>query len=323
MLNETPHWSFYAKRPLTRWFEHVRLLTDKVVGQWFCLDRQTGAVLWERNLRPDEIVDITDGVIVANERRRHSFSSERYGCYGVLLDTGKLLWTSNSSGLWEGLRRLAGWMDCPIYVADQRVYCRSGRVLDVKSGDLLERVTKKCVEKPILPESETIILGRSKSLDDPVRLKVSEGLWLSHKLEAKENVDPTDEEFFKSVWDFHLFLTADDGEVRWKFDLANTGYEIRHCLYEEKCRYSFPFLYLLVCEKRTNKKEKSVEVYNPSQFHVLTLNVNTGQIIQDIRIFNEPKVQCRIEDIDEGGVLISDSDRKMLFFERIRTDQQS
>ena len=66
-----------------------------------------------------------------------------------------------------------------------------------------------------------------------------------------------------------------------------------------------------------------MEVYNPSQFHVLTLDVNTGQIIQDIRIFNEPKVQCRFEDIDEGGVLISDSDRNMLFFEQIRADQQS
>ena len=187
----------------------------------------------------------------------------------------------------------------------------------------MERIPKESVEKSNSPESEPIILGRSKRLNDPVRLKVSEGLWLSHKLEAKENVDPTDEEFFKSVWDFHLFLTADGGEVRWKFDLAKTGYEIRYCLYEEKCRYSFPFVYLMVCEKRTTKQENNLALYNPSQFHVLTLDVNTGQIIQDIRIFNETKVQCRFEDIDEDGVLISDSDRNMLFFERIRVDQQS
>lgn len=68
MLNETPIWEFRAKQPLIRWYEHVRLLTDKVVGQWFCLDRQAGLVHWERNHHPDEIVDIVDGVIVANER---------------------------------------------------------------------------------------------------------------------------------------------------------------------------------------------------------------------------------------------------------------
>ena len=158
---------------------------------------------------------------------------------------------------------------------------------------------------------------------DPVRLKVSEGLWLSHKLEAKEKGELTSEEFSRSVWDFRLFLTNDRGEVCWTFDLADTGYEICYCPYEEKCRYSFPFLYLLVCEKRTIRKENNLEIYNPSQFHGLTLDVNTGQIIQDIRIFNEPKVQCRFEDIDEDGLLISYSERKMLLLERIRTDQQS
>jgi len=78
---------------------------------------------------------------------------------------------------------------------------------------------------------------------------------------------------------------------------------------------------LLVCEKRATRKKKNLEIYNPSPFHVLTLDVNTGKIIQDIRIFNEPKVLCRFEDINKDGLLISDSDRNMLLLERIRTDQ--
>ncbi|QDV69044.1 hypothetical protein Poly24_27580 [Rosistilla carotiformis] len=101
MLNETPIWEFQAKQPLIRWYGHVRLLTDKVVGQWFCLDRQAGLVHWEHNLHPDEIVDIVDGVIVANERRRQHIGSLRYGCYGISLDTGEVSWTSHSSGLVE------------------------------------------------------------------------------------------------------------------------------------------------------------------------------------------------------------------------------
>jgi len=177
MLKATPIWSFESKRPLTRWFDHVRILPDYVVGQWFCLDRQSGSANWERNLKPDEIVDIAGGVIVANERRRLNFSSLRYGCYGIALETGNVLWASHSSGLLEGLRRLVGWTDCPVYVADNRVCCRSGRVLDLKTGKLIEREVKESIQKPKLLQSETVILGRSKSLNDPVRLKVGEGLW--------------------------------------------------------------------------------------------------------------------------------------------------
>jgi len=70
MLEETPVWTFRSKRPLTRWYEHVHLLPNRVVGYWFCLDRSSGARLWERRLEPDEIVGIDDGVIVANERWR-------------------------------------------------------------------------------------------------------------------------------------------------------------------------------------------------------------------------------------------------------------
>ena len=136
MLIDTPRWSFHAKRPLTRWFEHVRLRPECVVGQWFCLDRRDGLAKWERHLRPDEIVAVSDGVIVANERRRLSVGSLRHGCFGISLDTGKVIWASHSTGLLDGLRRLVGWTDHPVLVANHRVYCHSGRVLDVATGRL-------------------------------------------------------------------------------------------------------------------------------------------------------------------------------------------
>lgn len=51
--------------------------------------------------------------------------------------------------------------------------------------------------------------------------------------------------------------------------------------------------------------------------------MGTGKVILNIRIFDEPKVQCRFENIGEGGVLISDSDCNILFFERMRVGRQS
>ena len=32
MLEETPAWTFTSKRPLIRWFEQVRLLPSRVLG---------------------------------------------------------------------------------------------------------------------------------------------------------------------------------------------------------------------------------------------------------------------------------------------------
>jgi hypothetical protein len=105
--------------------------------------------------------------------------------------------------------------------------------------------------------------------------------------------------------------------VKWEFDLNDTGYEMRYCPYIEKCRYSAPDLYLLACEKRTTKKTKNDhEVYNPTQFHLLTLDVATGSIVQDIRVTREPVDQCRFEDIDDNGVLVSESERTLHCFEK-------
>ena len=150
------------------------MLPHRVLGYWFCLDRSSGARLWERRLEPDEIVGIEDGVIVANERRRLPFSSKRYGCYGISLETGKVLWTSHASSFWGVLLTALDVKDCPVYVADGKCYCWSGRILDVKTGKLLERVPKEEITRPDRPESDNDILGRSKDLRDPVKFKVGD-----------------------------------------------------------------------------------------------------------------------------------------------------
>jgi hypothetical protein len=60
-------------------------------------------------------------------------------------------------------------------------------------------------------------------------------------------------------------------------------------------------------------------VYNPSQFHLLTLDLVTGQIVQDIPVLDKPVESCRFEDIDASGVLVSDADRTLLYFAKSAT----
>jgi len=315
MLEETPAWTFTSKRPLTRWFEHVHLLHDRVVGYWFCLDRSSGTRLWERRLRLAEIAGIEDGIIVANERYYVcDISAPRRGCCGISLETGKLLWTPHGSSIWGRLLSLFH-SEAPLYVLNGRCYCLSGRVFDIRTGRSVERVPKEEVQPPEEPESDTDILGRSRDPSDPVKLRVGDGLWLSHK-SPSEPVAETEDEFPAWVWEFRLFLTDDEGRVKWQFDLKNTGYEICYCPYVDKCRYSAPYLYLVACEKRTTTMQRKIEVYNPTQFHLLTLDLATGCIAQDIQVTRNPVDVCRFEDIDENGVLVSESDRILHYFEK-------
>jgi len=77
-----------------------------------------------------------------------------------------------------------------------------------------------------------------------------------------------------------------------------------------------PYVYLIVCDKRTTKMWKKIEVYNPTQFHLLTLDLSSGCVVQDIQITREPVDVCRFEDIDKNGILVSDSERTLCYFEK-------
>ncbi len=130
----------------------------------------------------------------------------------------------------------------------------------MKNGRLLDRVSAEEIEPPAKPETDTDILGRSRHLSDPVKLGVGGGLWLSHKLVVKPEIEPDHDEFIASVFEFRLFLTDDEDRVKWKFDLTDTGYEICYRPYIDTCRYLAPFLYVLVCEPRTTKMWRGIEL---------------------------------------------------------------
>lgn len=313
MLEATPRWTFISKQPLTRWFEHVHLLDDRVVGYWFCLDRSSGTRLWERRLLLAEIAGIEDGIIVANKRRYVcDISAPRSGCCGISLETGRVLWTPHSPGFWGRLLSLFR-SEAPDYVLNGRCYCQSGRVFDIRTGELLDRIPREEIALPEKPETDTDILGRSKASSDLVRLCLGDGNWLSHKL-ASVPVEMTTEELVASCYEFRLFLMDNEGCVKWEFDLESTGYEIQYRPYVDNCRCSKPYLYLIVSEKRTTRKEKGLEIYNPSHFHLLTLDLSIGQIVQDIRVTHNPVDGCRFEDCDEQGLLVSESEHTLHYF---------
>ncbi len=47
MIVDKPSWRFTARDTLTDWYGHVHLVDGKAIGQWFCVDLQSGRRLWE------------------------------------------------------------------------------------------------------------------------------------------------------------------------------------------------------------------------------------------------------------------------------------
>lgn len=118
------------------------------------------------------------------------------------------------------------------------------------------------------------------------------------------------------IWDFSLFLTDNEGRVKWSFDLADSGYELRYQPYTDSCRYCYPFLYLVVCEPQETTVRNGIEVYRPAHFHLLTLDLTSGRMVQDVRFTHRPADACRIEDTDEAGLLVSENGSVVHYFSR-------
>src|SRR5215211_2681943 len=100
MLHEEPEWTVVAARPLTQGYGHVMLTPGHALGQWICIRRGSGHVLWDHDVdRPNAVRGISGGVVIASEYRPVGLmGGGGFHCYALELETGKLLWTTHPSG---------------------------------------------------------------------------------------------------------------------------------------------------------------------------------------------------------------------------------
>ena len=156
MIDREPAWRFTSDRQLTQWYGHVQLLPSCAIGQWFCVDRQSGDLKWQRqHFRANSICGCDSGAIVAYEMRSDGPWTAGFGCYGLSLESGKLIWSSHGTGIVGTLSRFFdfipgftnGLRDSPRVVADGKVFCSSGRVLNVLSGKTVSQISPDDVRK--------------------------------------------------------------------------------------------------------------------------------------------------------------------------------
>ncbi len=297
MIDPSPRWEFTARYSLTKRFGHVRLLPDRVIGQWFSLDRSTGRRIWERLfLRPETVVGVSERVVVA---------SGEFGVYGICSDTGHLLWTSHGAGLWGTFVRLLDFVpyfknelaDTPHHVEGGECVCLSGRVIDVRTGTTLRRIPRDQVRRmegaPLLPD---IWVG------DGARLSFRSGDGPNHQVRGK----------------LRLRMLRDDGLTAWEFDIASTGRHLQSYRYAPPSGARRPFVYFVVSDEPNTSRhptQRHVALPHRTAYHLLTLDVTDGEIVQDI-LLGEADRESRIEDGDETGLLVSADGKQLRYFDR-------
>ncbi|QDV56246.1 hypothetical protein Mal33_22280 [Rosistilla oblonga] len=236
-----------------------------------------------------------------------------FGCYGISLENGRLLWASHGSGYWGHIVRLLDFVpgftnelrDTPRYVEDGKVFCNSGRVLDVKTGKLLRKVAPEDVrshEKPLSIGAK--FAGSGVDRHHP-RVRVANDLFLRHAQEAEGWQRGT----------LEIAAETEMGDSLWRFSIKQLGRHIG------SYRLVPPFIYMLVSDEPNSKPHPTKKHYalpNPTRWHFVTLTIETGEVIQDFSLGDEKHSECRIEDVDTEGLLIRRENKKLTYYRRIQ-----
>jgi hypothetical protein len=306
MLRDHPAWTVAARHPVTQGHDHVKLMPDHALGQWVCVGRRTGRVLWEHEFeRPNSVKGVAEGIVIATEERPVGLMGwSGFDCYAFELDTGNLVWTTHPSGecgkasneryMYPHCYDHRGAAAAPTLVEDGMCFCRDGRVLDAASGKEVRRLSPKDVElratrQPAGPATG-IYFSRYSSPGRPAGVLISPGRRLSHRTRGP------------GLQGLAFRLSDNGGAELWSFDLEREGFT-----HSTGFRLSGPYVYVVAAEAFPSEPPPTPGDYPPlpRRYHLLALGLDRGTIRQDMPIGSTALATCKIEDVDERGLLLS------------------
>ena len=287
--------------------DHIRLLPDRIIGTWLCAQKSSGKLIWSFNARrPNRVHGIVDSVIIATENYPVGMmGTGNFHRYGISLETGQLLWTSHPSGACGEPSSLNSWgpenfdvdgsAAAPRLIEDGKCMCRDGSIVDPLSGEKIGQMPPEDVEsRAIRMRTErsyafywSVFRGRGRGI------QLAPGRWISGKrLHDASSIQFT--------------LRNAQNVCEWSFDLKQTGYEQKY-----PSNYQFRLvdrhIYLVAYEPLKEEPALVPGVWRPPeprQFHLLTLDLANGEVVQDLSLGNY--WLCKLE-ADQAVVLIRSS----------------
>jgi hypothetical protein len=298
MIANSPFWQAVINPPFEVWPGEVWLLPQHVLGTWFCLDRASGCLLWQRShYRMNTIAAVQDDIIVASETRWDSPLIEELGLYGLSLQTGEHLWTSHGSGRWGRFVRWLDWVpgftnelrDALWKTRPGQVVTRQGRVLDIATG---EEIGREIVD---FENYETTMPAEWRLRKDKT---VDFGEFGVLRKGTPDSPEQPDGAVHYSI--FPLFCEDHRGHVRWVFEPSEQ--EVIDSYYGDVL-FLPPFIYwVAAAEPLTAEGDTSTE---PDYFTLQVLDIRSGQVVQRVPLNTQPALNARIHKGDEKHLLVS------------------
>lgn len=301
MIADEPTWRFTARYELTQWYGHVHIADGSAIGQWFCVDLESGRRLWEHGFDgPNTICGISEGVIVATETKSGGAWTASFGASGISVETGKILWPiQRDVGFWRGLLELFPGVGPPVpggavLVEGSHCFCEGGKIVNIHDGSIVgddeDDVEERRENAQEKDPARKLYMGR------PVTLEKGEVL-------SRESGE---------LEGFHLFRIAPNRERLWHFDLGREHHYILGNFYSY--RYRDGFVYMVVSDRY---RELTFDPSKPhgGRYSLWTLDVKTGNVCQKVPI-PDWAGECRIEDVDDHHLLISTANQTLFCYGR-------
>ncbi len=226
-----------------------------------------------------------------------------FGCYGISLLNGELLWTAHRKR-GNGLLRLLdfipgftnGLRDAPLAIRGSECLCERGRVIDVHTGQYLRKDSEDNFPKDADEKDPSWVLYTRNRL----------------VLENREKL------VHSTRKGFYLYRVQSDGQHVWHFSLEGENHFIEGNFYSY--RYQDGYLYMVVSDRPAyvpiGPKDPHTLKSNRRRHFLWVLDVQTGDVCQKIDLSAETEVECRIEDIDGRYLLISREANTLLCYAR-------
>ena len=307
--------------PLPRHYFHFEvercgealLVLDNIAGRMTCLETVNGTRRWERKRaiaeRANTVKGATEGVLVLSEYRGNDGPwGADFGVYRYDLTNGDFLGASHGAGCWGRFVRLLDWVpdftnelrQTPIAVRDGKITTDAGRVLDARTGAVIDKLTpeqyRELSEKVARRETLLTVSDKQVALEDGALLR------------AGTPDDPDENKNRYEHRPLQFFRCNAAGEVEWVFDSLELGWDTPK-MHSTRIlqRFDGEGIVMIVRQGDTmapNDPFKSVAV----ACLLTRLDLKTGATEPPVALAPHPLLRVQLHDAWDGKILVSWSD---------------
>lgn len=292
MIAQAPAWEHRSDRSLVQGYGYVQLIGPHVLGQWFCLERSSGRLLWQGDGHGmTDVSGHAHGIVVGTEMVSSGPGTYSRGCKAMRIATGALAWEATPPaprGLFERFwRSFIIVTEAVSFVDGDEVFLDSGRVLDLRSGTELRRIDK--AKLGALSGAH----WKARMDDDAHRFYVGEPVAFAGGLLKRGTPGEATPNTLDRTTPLAFYFERADGSIAWRHAL-DAGLQIDGNFHSYRW---VPPSVLVIAAPRGDAAERA--------YRLIEVDARDGSTRAEFALDEAPNADCRIEDADANDLLVS------------------